>query len=798
MRRWLIIIIAVAWASGIILESLLVFPIIWLLTSAGLLLAVGFIALVVLRRGVSARIYLLGGGIFLLAMILGMLRFIFSAPSADPYSIRRLPDKTTVTITGVILSAPELGSKDFYFPLQTRQAGASEYVMAKADGTVGVYIAPTKALTPLAVCDVVMLDGVLYHPSAASPPNIDAALIMKDVWVTGRSACVSPQPMIDAVRSRIAEGFAQTLPALAAAFLSGIVLGLKTPELRSHMALFTETGIIHLVVTSGYKVTIAAGVVAALFRRAPRWLGALGAFAGIWGYVLLSGAGPAAVRAGFMGSALLLAKVTKREYDTFNALALTVWIMTCADPHVLWDAGFQLSVSGVLGIAVLGPRFQSLFANAAARIPGGKILTEALASTLAAQIATMPVVVSVFGVVSLVSPIANMALTPLLPFFLIAGAIDAVSALLYPPLCATLALLLNLPLTLALHFTEWLSRLPGAFISLKEPVLWIVPLWFGAICALPLLWKYQDSEILLAPSKPRLPMFLRTALSVSAALTVVAASLGITLLRPLPQLQIQFLNTGTGGPAALISGSASQTALIDAGGAGSALADALSVTPAAQTHHIDAIFITDVRPGHFNGIFPLLGTYTIGAVYTPGDLRPTAEYAMLYYDLQQAGIPLRQMRQGMTYRLGAETALTALTPQTPLSDSGSNIDDTNALTLELTSTAFTLLFAGDADLLNIQNAMRFAQPLTPPVILQICRRAVSDPFEDRSQAQMLALVQPAITIISASAQTEPKNAAQAAQSLTGVSALSAAPHRSAESANVTISVNGSQWWFTDP
>ncbi len=780
------------------MESFVTIPVVWLLITTGALVTAGLTVLVFLRRALSSRRYLPAGGIFLLALVLGMLRFIISAPSADPISIRRLPDKTTVTITGVILTAPELGPKDFYFPLQTRQSGASEYALTKTDGTVGVYIAPTKALTPLAVCDTVMLDGTLYHPSAASPPNIDATLIMKDVWVTGHSSCISPQPLLDAVRGRIAEGFAQTLPALVAAFLSGIVIGLKTPELRSHLALFTETGIIHLVVTSGYKVTIAAGVAAALFRRAPRWIGAAGSFAGVWGYVLLSGAGPAAVRAGFMGSALLLANVTKREYDTYNALALTVWIMTCADPQTLWDAGFQLSASGVLGIAVLGPRFHALFAGPAARVPGGKMFAEALASTMAAQIATMPVVVSVFGVVSLVSPIANMALTPLLPFFLIAGAFDAAAALLYPPFCQVFALLLNLPLTLALQFTEWLARLPFAFVTLKEPVLWLVPLWLGLICALPIWWNYQPIEAHSRTDKPQLPAFLRAALSVTAALTVAAASIGITLLRPLTQMQIQFLNTGTNGPAALISGSATQTALIDAGGTGTALADALSVTPAGQTHHIDAIFITDVRPGHFSGIFPLLGTYSIGAVYTPGDLRPTAEYALLYYDLQQAGVPIRQMRQGMTYRLGETAELTALTPQSPLSDSGGNINDTNALTLELTSAAFTLVFAGDADLENIQTAMRYAQTLNPPVILQICQRAVSDPTEDRSQAQILALIQPSITVISASALPEPKNATQAALSLTGFSALFAAPHRSAQSSDVTISVSGAHWWFATP
>src|SRR5262249_50452793 len=208
------------------------------------------------------------------------------------------------------------------------------------------------------------------------------------------------------------------------------LLGLRTPALAPLAQDFNVTGTAHLIVPSGFKVTLLAGLVASgtqwlsnnqrqrrkllpaqKYRDWRYWLSTTLIIFSIATYTVLSGAGPAALRAGAMGILLVLAPRIGRTYNMYTAMALAAIGMSLIDPFVLWDTGFLLSFLGTLGIVLLTPFFQRLL-SPMERLPFGHSLTEIFAVTLAAQVATLPIFAITFQSISFISPIANMLTVP--------------------------------------------------------------------------------------------------------------------------------------------------------------------------------------------------------------------------------------------------------------------------------------------------------------------------------------------------------------------------------------------------
>src|SRR6266516_5892347 len=236
------------------------------------------------------------------------------------------------------------------------------------------------------------------------------------------------------LRLRLASIIEQSLPQPMAALLIAILLSLQTPAMQPLTQAFKNTGTAHLIVPSGFKVTILAGIIAGstswIYKRRDkqskpllpaqrheghwrRWLATSLVILSIIGYSILSGAGPAAQRACIMGIILAIAPRFGRVYNIYTAMALAALIMSIFDPFVLWNSGFQLSTLGTLGIVVLTPLFQRLF-HPFERLPFAVLLTEIVAVTLSAQIATLPILAFTFSQVSFIAPLANLLTVPLL------------------------------------------------------------------------------------------------------------------------------------------------------------------------------------------------------------------------------------------------------------------------------------------------------------------------------------------------------------------------------------------------
>jgi predicted membrane metal-binding protein len=148
----------------------------------------------------------------------------------------------------------------------------------------------------------------------------------------------------------------------------------------------------------------------------------------------------------------------------YTAMGLAAIAMSLIDPFILWDTGFLLSFLGTLGIVLLTPFFQRLLAPIE-HLPFGHFITEIIAITLAAQVATLPIFAVTFETISFIAPIANMLTVPLLSTLIFLGVLISATGLLLLPLALLCGWVTYPLLWYMTKIVTWCTNIPGAYIS---------------------------------------------------------------------------------------------------------------------------------------------------------------------------------------------------------------------------------------------------------------------------------------------------------------------------------------------
>jgi len=219
------------------------------------------------------------------------------------------------------------------------------------------------------------------------------------------------------IRVRLREGIERMLPPPHGSFYRATLLGeygaFSGPQEKALQAL----GLSHVVAVSGMHISVLFGMVlaGALAVGLSRSWASYASLLFIVAYVVLIGAPASAVRAGVMGATLIGAERVGRPNSSWRALLLAAFIMVAANPLILrHDAGFQLSFAAIMGITAAFPYRDKLLS----RVPEAGGLRTLLLMTLAAQAATLPLVILYFGSFSPLSILANILVVPLSPFLL--------------------------------------------------------------------------------------------------------------------------------------------------------------------------------------------------------------------------------------------------------------------------------------------------------------------------------------------------------------------------------------------
>lgn len=225
--------------------------------------------------------------------------------------------------------------------------------------------------------------------------------------------------------------FERMLPSPMAGLAAGILLGIKAQIPRDFYQELINSGTLHIVAASGFNVTIVGNIILELLTKFwGRRVGIMGGIVGIGFYVLLAGSSASVVRAGIMGSLALLAMYLGRASDARRLLWITALIMIMVNPRIVLDIGFQLSVVATFGLLYIEPLLGKRIKN--------QYLSEYLTPTLAATLATTPILWWYFGRVSLIGVIANLLILPIVPLVMLLAAVSLViplsSYILYVPL----------------------------------------------------------------------------------------------------------------------------------------------------------------------------------------------------------------------------------------------------------------------------------------------------------------------------------------------------------------------------
>jgi competence protein ComEC len=526
------------------------------------------------------------------------------------------------------------------------------------------------------------------------------------------------------LRVRFATIIQQALPQPEAALLIAILLGMKSPAIKPLTNFFNETGTAHLIAPSGFKVTLLAGLVTASTRwlydkrgsRSTRllpaqkarlqrrqWFATALTIACICAYTVISGAGPAAIRAGIMGVLVVLAPRLGRTYNVYTALAATAIAMSAFDPYILWDVGFLLSFFGTLGIILLTPFFQH-WLRPLERLPLGSPISEISAVTLAAQVGTIPIIALTFNQISIIAPVTNILTVPLLEILILIGLLICVTGLVSIPLCIVFGWIAYPVLLYVINAISLSASPHWASISvnnLSNSISWG---YYGVLALIIGLINYTRPQLLQAHAEEthiNRSLSRRTwlILQVSAALIVVLATGAAALAaRPDGQLTITFLNVGPAGQpsqgeAILISTPDGKYALIDGGLDATSLGQQLDSRLPYWQRSLDLVVLTSPRTDHLTGLQDVITRYQVGEVIDAGMLNPNSGYGLWRRTIAQNNMQYLRIRQGMTIAIGTQVALQVFWPPAQL-HSGSNAELDNGLIVRLIAPGLRMLLLG--------------------------------------------------------------------------------------------------------
>ncbi|MGD8398484.1 MAG: ComEC/Rec2 family competence protein, partial [Anaerolineae bacterium] len=420
-----LVLVAVAWVGGLIIAHHWLVP---LCVDPLVLLPLGLVplgALVLYRDERNTRL----GAACALAFLLGALRYQLAVPDlTDPDLVSQYNGAGRVTVEGVVVEYPDVGDTRTQLVLETEAVDVAGTVHP-VHGRVLVYAPRYPAYV---YGDRLRVSGELEAPQASPDFNYPGYLARQGIYshvfsweiekVAGGEGAAW-QAALFAVKDRAVAALGRLLPDPEAALLQGIVLGVEGSIPDALYEDFNATGTSHIIVISGANIaviaTLFAGLFGALLGKRRAYLLTL---AGIAGYVLLVGADAPVARAGLMGALYVTARHTGRRATAYVSLFAAAAVLTAMTPTALWGAGFQLSFAATLSLCLFTPPLERRLRG---RLDGwlgpdraawaGRVLSEALVGTIAAQILVLPLIAYHFGRVSPVSPLANLLIVPVQP-----------------------------------------------------------------------------------------------------------------------------------------------------------------------------------------------------------------------------------------------------------------------------------------------------------------------------------------------------------------------------------------------
>lgn len=391
-----------------------------------------------------------------------------------------------ITVEGVVISEPELRDSSTRFVLKTDK----ERILTSAD-----------LYSKVAYGDQIRAIGKLEKPMVIEDENgkfdYAAYLSKDDIYYTLSFAEIEiissghGNP-IKSFLLKIKRSFVSHARSIFAepesSLLAGLIVAGKEAMPKDILEEFRRAGVVHIVVLSGYNLTIIADFLRRFFSFLSVRAASLASVIGILLFVLMTGAEATVVRASIMVLAVILAKSLGRSYSVYRALLVAAFVMIFINPKILvFDPSFQLSFLATLALVYVAPIVERYLH----RLPEQYGFRGLLATTIATQAVVLPYLIYNMGEFSAVSLISNMLILMIIPVTMLLGFIAVLVSFINSMIAMPIAYLAHLFLGWILGVSHFFGNLPFASIKINS-----FP-WWGAVCIylamIAFIWRWRNS-----------------------------------------------------------------------------------------------------------------------------------------------------------------------------------------------------------------------------------------------------------------------------------------------------------------
>lgn len=476
-------------------------------------------------------------------------------------------------------------------------------------------------------------------------------------------------------RSRLGRRLFEQFPGETASLLAAVTIGERGSLGEDLREAFNRSGLAHMLSISGTHFGMFSvflfGLILFLVKRlpyrlllhltmyvSPRQTAAILSLPFMVLYLGLSGGSIPAVRAFVMIGLFLVGLLAGRQGAWLNSLLFAAFLLVLWDPGVLLSLSFQLSFLAVLFIGFSIGKEE----NGGEGGFLGRILKRPAVITLAAAAGTAPLVAYYFHYLSIISPVANLLVTPLIGFGLIP--LSLVSSFVFL-VSGTFPFggVIDVIAGAAVAIVRFAGGLPIAAVSVPSFPAIVLPLFYAGF--IPFLIRRRKAFLLV----PLLPV-------------VIAVMLGGLKKE---ELSVTFLDVGQGDSSVVEFGDGS-TMVIDTGPSGR---EAAAYLNQAGKRDIDALVLTHAHPDHTGGIEFLLRRFRVGEIWDNGRI--------VYPESMSFSGAHRRLERGDVIGKGLHSMLVLHPYPGFYTLSGDEYDEENdaSLVLRLETKGMSVLFTGD-------------------------------------------------------------------------------------------------------
>ncbi|MDO8591458.1 MAG: ComEC/Rec2 family competence protein [bacterium] len=327
--------------------------------------------------------------------------------------------------------------------------------------------------------DRVQISGKIYPTRGANQARISYAQLKR----TGLD-----NSWINNLTRRLAAGMQTALPEPNSSFGLGLLIGQRNTLPSGLTNQLVMVGLVHIVAVSGYNLTILVRASSKLKLRS-KYQKLILSLSLVGIFILMTGFSASIVRAAIISVLGLWAWYYGRKIRPILILAFTAALTAMLNPFYIWgDLGWYLSFLAFFGVLIISPMVVSKLFK---RQP--KLLISVAFDTLAAEVMTLPLIMAMFGQLSLVGLVTNVLIVPLIPFAMLLSAVAAAAGMLVPAVAGWLAWPANLLLTYILDIVHLFSAIPGIF--LHRSISTISMLYFYALVILVFAAAHKHQKI---------------------------------------------------------------------------------------------------------------------------------------------------------------------------------------------------------------------------------------------------------------------------------------------------------------